>query len=213
MIKKKLLIAVSVCLLLAVGASAQAAAPPGTLSQSERDRAVQEYERTRAKFLESVKGLMPEQWNFKPAPDRWSVAEVAEHITVSEEGIMQLVRERILATPVASAEEKEKTKGKEEAVLTKVVDRSVKAQAPEFLKPSGRWKSEPELVQEYEKRRGANIAYIKTTNDPLHDHVLPHPAAGPLDGYEWLLLISAHSERHTAQIEEVKADPNFPKAK
>jgi hypothetical protein len=25
------------------------------------------------------------------------------------------------------------------------------------------------------------------------------------------LLISAHSERHTKQIEEVKADPNFPK--
>jgi hypothetical protein len=34
---------------------------------------------------------------------------------------------------------------------------------------------------------------------------------GPLDAYQWILLISAHSERHTKQIEEVKADPNFPK--
>jgi hypothetical protein len=34
----------------------------------------------------------------------------------------------------------------------------------------------------------------------------------PLDGYEWLLFIGAHSERHTKQILEVKADPNFPKS-
>ena len=32
----------------------------------------------------------------------------------------------------------------------------------------------------------------------------------PLDAYQWLLFISAHSERHTKQILEVKADPNFP---
>ena len=32
-----------------------------------------------------------------------------------------------------------------------------------------------------------------------------------LDGYEWLLYIAAHSERHTKQIDEVKADPHFPK--
>jgi hypothetical protein len=36
------------------------------------------------------------------------------------------------------------------------------------------------------------------------------PVLGPLDAYQWILLISAHSERHTKQIEEVKADPNFP---
>jgi hypothetical protein len=37
-----------------------------------------------------------------------------------------------------------------------------------------------------------------------------HPVLGPLDGYEWILAAAAHSERHTKQILEVKADPNFP---
>jgi hypothetical protein len=32
-----------------------------------------------------------------------------------------------------------------------------------------------------------------------------------LDAYRWVLLMSAHTERHTNQIKEVKADPNFPK--
>ena len=53
--------------------------------------------------------------------------------------------------------------------------------------------------------------YIRTTNDDLRDHFYSHPVFGPLDGYQWLLLLSAHSARHTEQIEEVKADPSFPK--
>jgi hypothetical protein len=57
------------------------------------------------------------------------------------------------------------------------------------------------------------MTYLQTTNDDLRDHFFDHPAFGPLDldGYQWLLLISGHSARHTAQIGEVKADPNFPK--
>ena len=33
-----------------------------------------------------------------------------------------------------------------------------------------------------------------------------------LDCYEWILFLTAHSERHLKQILEVKADPGFPKA-
>ena len=55
--------------------------------------------------------------------------------------------------------------------------------------------------------------YVHTTNDDLRDHFGPHPMLGTLDAYQWILLISAHSERHTKQIEEVKADPNFPRSK
>jgi len=32
-----------------------------------------------------------------------------------------------------------------------------------------------------------------------------------MDGYQWILLLSAHSRRHTAQLNEVKANANFPK--
>lgn len=53
--------------------------------------------------------------------------------------------------------------------------------------------------------------YIRTTNDDLRDRFFDHPVLGPMEGYQWLLLIATHSARHTAQIEEVKADPNFPK--
>ena len=52
---------------------------------------------------------------------------------------------------------------------------------------------------------------MKTTPD-LRAHVTDqNPLGMPLDAYEFLLLISAHSERHTKQILEVEADPNYPK--
>ncbi len=188
------------------------ATPPAAnaLTTQERDAAIKQFETTRDNFLKSIAGLSEKQWDFKPAPDRWSVAEVAEHITISELTLGGLVQQKIMQSP-AAPEKRDQVKGKDEMILQKVPDRSHKAQAPEFLKPTGRWPTEADLVKAFEKARAANIDYIRTTNDDLRDHFFDHPAFGTLDGYQWLLLISAHSARHTEQIEEVKADPNFPK--
>jgi hypothetical protein len=45
----------------------------------------------------------------------------------------------------------------------------------------------------------------------LRDHAADTPMGTKWDGYEFILLIAAHSERHTNQIKEVKADPSYPK--
>ncbi len=190
-----------------ISASAQA---PTSLTAQERDAAIKQFETTRDNFLKSIAGLSVKQWTFKPAPDRWSVAEVAEHITISELTLGGLVQQKIMLSP-ATPEKQDQVKGKDEMILQRVPDRSHKAQAPEFLKPTGRWPAEADLVKAFEQARAANIDYIRTTNDDLRDHFFDHPVFGTLDGYQWLLLITAHSARHTEQIEEVKADPNFPK--
>jgi len=183
---------------------------PTTLTPQEREAALKQFEATRDNFLKSIAGLSQKQWTFKPAPDRWSVAEVAEHIAVSESAIFGLVQKQIMTSPVAP-EKRDQVKGKDEMILQKVPDRSHKAQAPEFLRPTGRWTTEADLAKAFEDSRAATMEYVRTTNDDLRDHFFDHPVFGTMDGYQWLLLISAHSARHTAQIEEVKADPNFPK--
>ena len=185
-------------------------AAPTTLSPQEREFAIKQFETTRDNFLKSVAGLSEKQWTFKPGPDRWSVAEVAEHITISESTLAELVRQRIMQSP-AAPEKREQVKGKDEMILQRMPDRSHKAQAPEMLRPTGRWATEADLTKAFDESRKANIDYIRTTNDDLRDHFFDHPVFGAMDGYQWLLLISAHSARHTAQIEEVKADPSFPK--
>src|SRR5271167_1631177 len=197
-------------LTLAGVAQTTAAPAPTTLTAEERAAALASLQATRDAFLKSIAGLSEKQWRFKPAPDRWSVAEVSEHIAVAESMIFGMIQGKIMTSP-AAPEKRAEVVGKDEIIMTRVPDRSHKAQAPEFLKPTNRWATREELTKAFEDSRKATMDYVRTTNDDLRDHFGPHPIFGSLDAYQWILLISAHSERHTKQIEEVKADPNFPK--
>jgi uncharacterized damage-inducible protein DinB len=184
------------------------AAAQEQLSQKDRDAAVKYLEDTRAKFLASIDGVSDAQWTFKPGPDRWSIAEVAEHIAISETTILQLVTDRILKTPKAPADPARPTDAK---VMEVITDRSGKAQAPEMLKPTNRWPNRAALTKEFEAARTRTIDYVRTTKDDLRGHAMPHPALQTIDGYQWVLLLAAHSARHTAQIEEVKAAAGYPR--
>jgi hypothetical protein len=165
---------------------------------------------TKKDFLKSIKGVSEVQWKFKAAPDRWSIAEVAEHITLSEDFIGGNIKDKMMKE-TATAEQKEKTKGKEDQIVQMVTDRSRKAQAPEQLKPAGKFANAKEVAKLFSEKRDANIKWAKATGEPeLRNHIAPGPI-GELDTYEWLLFMAAHSKRHTLQIEEVKADPNYPK--
>ncbi len=186
-----------VLLFLALNLSSSAQTAATTLTPEERESALKSFQITHDNFLQSIAGLSPKQWTFKPAPDRWSVAEVAEHIAVSESSLLGLVQKQIMTSP-ATPEKREQVKGKDETILQRVPDRSHKAQAPEFLKPTGRWATEADLTKAFEDSRKATMDYIRTTNDDLRAHFFDHPVLGTMDGYQWLLLISAHSAPHCA---------------
>ncbi len=202
--------ALSLAALLLIAAMASFAQTTTTITPEEREVAVKHLQTTHDAFLQSISGLSEKQWRFKPAPDRWSVAEVAEHITVAEGAILGMVQKQVMTSP-AAPEKRAEVAGKDEMILKNVPDRSHKLQAPEFLKPTNRWATREELTKVFEEERKTTMDYVKTTSDDLRDHFFAHPVFGPLDAYQWILLISAHSERHTKQILEVKADPNFPK--
>jgi hypothetical protein len=182
-----------------------------SMSEQERTRAVEYLEQTRKDFLAAVDGLSEEQWNFKPAPERWSIAETAEHIAHTEETIWQLVREKLMKSP-PTPERRGETKEKDEVIMSAVPDRSRKFQAPERLQPTGRWSSRDELLKAFEAARSAQIAFLKETKEDMRSRFEEHPFLKTIDAYQWLLLNGAHGKRHTSQILEVKADPNFPKS-
>ena len=64
--------------------------------------------------------------------------------------------------------------------------------------------------REVDLTRDATVTYVKTPADDLHGHAAPHPVFKTFDGYQWVLLLSGHSARHTAQIAEVKTAPGYP---
>jgi len=191
------------CALLFLGTAAFGQA----LTQADRERGMKYLQQTRDGVVSATKGLSEAQMKFKSAPDRWSVAETLEHIALAEDFIFQNVTEKIMKAPPGPADRD--TAKIDAMVLAMIPDRSHKAQAPPPLVPTGRW-TPAETLDHFLKSRAKTIEFLESTPD-LREHVVDSPLGQPLDAYEWLLFIGAHSERHTKQILEVKADPNFPK--
>src|SRR5229473_1314663 len=202
--RTKSLVGVLIALVLMAGATAASAQE---VTQAEKDKALQYLETTRKNVLEATKGLSESQWNFKPAADRWSVAQVMEHIAAAEDFIRGMVKEKIMMAPAGDAGRD--VKKTDDGVLAMVPDRTNKVQAPEPLVPTNRFGSPEGSIKHFVESRTTTEDFLKTTTG-LRDHVTDSPM-GKLDGYEFVLLIAAHSERHTKQINEVKADLNFPK--
>jgi hypothetical protein len=202
--RTKSLAGVLIALLLTAGATAASAQE---VTQTEKDRALQYLESTKKNVLEATKGLSEAQWNFKPAPDRWSVAQVMEHIAAAEDFLRTLTKEKVMVSP--AGEPGRDLKKTDDSVLAMVPDRTTKVQAPEPLVPSNRFGSPEGSIKHFSESRAITEDFLKSTPG-LRDHVMESPM-GKLDGYEFILLVAAHSERHTKQINEVKADPNFPK--
>jgi hypothetical protein len=187
---------------------APAVAVAEEISAQDRAKLVQYLTGARDQVLAEA-ALSDAQWSFKPGPDRWSVGEVVEHLALAESLIFDL-QQKMVAGPAATAEQRAAAQGKDEMLLKIIPDRTQKATAPEPLQPAKRLGSRADVLAAFEERRGKTIAYASKTTDDLRGRVGDSPL-GPLDGYQWLLFIGAHTERHLGQIREVKAHADFPK--
>jgi hypothetical protein len=180
------------------------------VSQADKDRALQYLESTKKGVLDATRGLSDAQWNFKSAPDRWSLAELIEHLAAAEDMLRGMTQEQVMKSPVVAVRSAEEIKKSDEVVLAMVPDRSIKRQAPEPLKPTNRFGSPEAAQKHFVESRAATVEYLKSTPG-LRAHLGDSPL-GKLDAYDFLLFTAAHSERHTKQMLEVRADPNFPKS-
>jgi uncharacterized damage-inducible protein DinB len=179
------------------------------INEKERKVAISSLSETRDQLLESVKGLSEAQLKFKSAPDRWSVEECLKHIAFAEMGLWQMC-EGTLKQP-ANPEKRSEIKMTDEDLVKKMQDRSTKVKTSEQMEPQNTpFKSAEEALASFKENREKLINYVQTTKDEMRNHVATTPM-GMVDAYQILLFISAHSNRHTQQINEVKADPNFPK--
>lgn len=179
-----------------------------SLTAEDRTSGLAYLEKTRAAVIAATSGLSPAQLNFKPAPERWSVAEVTEHIAASEDFLFAMIQDQVMKSPARS--EATDVKAIDDFVLKVIPDRTNKLKAPEPLIPSNRFRTPVESLQHFKDSRAKTAAFLKDTKD-LREHAMDSPLGKKLDAYQWALFIAAHSERHTKQILEVKSDPGFPK--
>jgi hypothetical protein len=174
---------------------------PGTISAQERELLIDMLERSRDLFVASVSAAPKSAWQGSDG-DPWSVAECAEHVVLSERVLRDLARDLVLSSPARPAHAVS-VQGKDGAIVRAMRDQSRRAKTLPILEPTGRWPARAELVAEFLEQRAATLAYVRGTRDPLHYHFAPLEPFGDLDGYQWLLLLASHTERHAAQIRDV----------
>lgn len=157
---------------------------------------------------DKVSGLTNEQMRFKPGAEAWSISQCLEHIILTEDMIFGMLKET-MENP-ANPELRSKIQISDEDIITMYTDRSHKFKAPEMLIAKGAYDAPEVALRDLAAQRTEILAFIEATpTEDLRNHVNDSPS-GTLDAYQSLLGIAGHTARHTLQIEEVKANQNFP---
>ncbi len=169
---------------------------------TRRERVLQELRATGDGFLKAVEETGEPEWVFKPAPERWSVAETAEHTTVVLDSISRMITTRLLEQPLPPRESSPRIT--DDQIIRLLFDRSRRRDAPSTTLPTGRYASRAETMTVFGTARDHLMEWVSVTEADLREFGSPHPALGKLDGVQWLLFLAAHTERHTRQILETR---------
>jgi uncharacterized damage-inducible protein DinB len=182
----------------------------GTITDAERKMVTDYMKETKERLIKDVKGLTDEQLNFKASPESWSVAECLEHIAFSEGALFGMLQGTLkeAANPARRAE----VKMTDDQVKGMIASRERKIKTQEAFEPKNQFGSAEGSLKEFIVKRDGNMEFTKTTQEDLRNHYAVMPFA-TFDSFQVLVFITGHSARHTAQIEEVMANANFPKKK
>lgn len=175
------------------------------LSQGDRDFMLSHLHATRKQLLDATANLTEAQWKFKPAPEKWSTAGVVEHLALTERALLGMVQ-KLMAGPAAPPQ----TKIEDSVILKGMPDRTQRANAPEMLQPSETKGFGPPLVAEFTKARDTSIAWVRDEKGDMRGRSAKS-AFGTIDAVQWILYMSAHTERHLAQIMEIRASSGYPR--
>jgi DinB superfamily len=141
----------------------------------------------------------PERRAVRPEPGRWSPAEIVHHLVIVDRRINHRLSAMIEEARAFPPESEASPLLSTIAERVTVRDRRFKtseASEPRDTDPSRIWDDLAAVRRELEE--------VVATADglALGKVFAPHPALGPLCGYDWLAFVGAHAARHADQIRE-----------
>jgi hypothetical protein len=208
-----------------------------TLSTADRAYLVAHLEMTREFVIDTTRGLTKQQWIFKAQPLRWSIAQCIDHLAQTEAYVLKTMRERVLTSekPLTGAypstaknrkaipeQPMRMSKAQDAIVLRWMTDRipaiaqPVEQRSPvDEIAPRANFDDPRSVLQAFLEARAETLQYVRTTQDDLRGHFTQaamdgFPEIKFHDVYQWLLRLSAHTERHLMQVHEVRRSPGYP---
>jgi hypothetical protein len=155
-----------------------------------------------ADFEKAIAGVPPEQWSISPAPNQWSVGEIAEHVLIIDGNVARFIA-KMRELPEEPYDNNHCAR-KDQLVMRVADDRTIKIEAPPTVRPTGRLVSAAEFYMGFREAQSRLTLAVSENQDVLRGRFREHPVLRKLDGYQWLLVCSCHRIRHMHQIEEVK---------
>src|SRR5580765_4196092 len=147
-------------------------------------------------LIAAATAVLEEYARICPETGRWSVLDVIEHITLSDRAMFKRY-------PTGTENTKPVNLDADAFIQQVGRNRESKRNAPEHVHPSGRFASLAEALSEYVRGRAEIAAFIENSHEDFRRKLVQHPVM-EMDGHQLFLLIAAHSERHSMQIEEIK---------
>ncbi|MGB7068632.1 MAG: DinB family protein [Pyrinomonadaceae bacterium] len=181
---------------------------PVVFTEKDREFALKYLNQTKDDFVKQLGGISDAQLNFRAAEGRWTIGEIAEHIIVVENALFGMITTQAMKSPPPKCDDVFRMS--DTALILAVTNRSQKFTAPEQVRPNGRWKTRDDLLANFDKTRNQTADFMKSNAADLRGTFMQNPF-GTIDSYQWFLFLNGHSERHLAQLKEVKADKKYPK--
>jgi hypothetical protein len=172
------------------------------MSTGDRQRVLAHLEMTEAWLVSELESLSAAQLTFKMTPESWSIKDVVEHLAIAEPQYWTQLQES-MQQPVGY-----KSESTDAAILWYGIDRSNRTTTGEARVPKGQFAGVQESLASFRKLRATMTTFARDTQEDLRGRQLK---GGNMDVYQWLLMISTHSQRHIMQVREIKAHSAYPK--
>ena len=169
---------------------------------SDDDPVLQMLDEERAALLAIVDRVPSLRRTERPAPGRWAVAEIMEHIPRVDRSVVKMIVAGAATPLTATPEELARarfTPKRANAVRT----RATRVQAPESVQPTGGHSTESALEQLANARASLKAAYLAASPTVLDGIVQPHPFLGQMTLRGWVEFAAHHDARHARQIAEI----------
>jgi hypothetical protein len=159
----------------------------------------------RAVLRAAVDGVPRNLRETRPSPDRWSVAEVLEHLTRVETSLTRLLAKRLAEADATSAFLPDAETSSVVATVDNelLVNRRHRITAGEWVAPTGEMTADTALTALETSRTDLTALVRSYDGRDISSVMLPHPVLGPINAFQWFVFIGTHEARHAAQIVEI----------
>ncbi len=159
---------------------------------------------TRASLLEAAARVPADRFAERPAPGRWSAAELLEHLARVESGCARVITKRAAAARESGVGAEQGESSMLGALDGRhVTDRSRKLTAPDIVAPVGGFTRDAALDAITGSRAEFKRAIAVADGLALGEVRQAHVVLGELDLYQWILFVAQHEQRHLLQLEEI----------